>query len=123
MACNRTLTECYGEALAAGRRLLDALALPITEEMLDRLDVLIAERDTLIAAAVELVRSGAPSDGALSVLQELMEQQPIVEAKLSQGANGIRDGSATAQAARANIEGFRRLLTTGTQSRLLNERR
>lgn len=123
MACDRTLTECYGEALAVGRRLLAALTPPITEETLGQVEALIAERDTLIAAAAELVRSGAPSDGALSVLQELMEQQRIVEAKLSQGAIGLRDGSATSQAVRANIEGFRRLLATGTPSRLMDERR
>ncbi|HEY8347858.1 MAG TPA: hypothetical protein VIL07_11430 [Symbiobacteriaceae bacterium] len=119
------LLQRYRQAFALGQNLLAVLAGPVSgEESVDLLIDMLAQRKGLLEECGNLVGAVEHADEAVvAALQDLIDQQRELEEAWAASLQRLQQASAQSRQARQTLQGVRRLLSTGSHSRLVDQRR
>lgn len=110
-------------ALAVGEEILRLMQPPIHDEALDRIDALVAERESVLKGAVDAAaadREGAPDPDAL---RRLAAQQRALEEQARKLMASMREASGELSEARNSMQAVNRILNPGVRPRWVDERR
>lgn len=117
------LAACYAEARRLGEELLPLLRPPLSDEGLEQIDSLIAQREAAMEQAGEVLAGGVLLGELRSALEDLLDQQRAIELQFQQVLTALRTSSVQAQTTRATMTGVERVLGSQIKSRWVDERR
>lgn len=111
------------QAFALGEEILRWMQLPLKDEAVDRIDALLAERESLLKLAMEATAADRTKGPAQELLRRLAEQQRALEEQARRVMAGMQTLSGEMQEARGNMQAVNRILNPGVRPRWVDERR
>jgi len=119
----RELEETYQEAYRLGDGIRTLLSKPWSGESLDQLHTLLDRRDACILKAGEAAAGRPQADGGLSIFQNLLDQQTVIEREMVMALRQLRQSQEASDAFRTKVGGAKRMLGFQGASRALDTRR
>ena len=118
-----TPEAAYEEAHRLGDTILSDLRTLPTDESLDRLSVLLEQREACIGNAGNLLSGSPHTEGSLRTLRRLLDQQQVLEREMHRTLGDLRQSWESNGQARTKVDGAKRMLGYQGTSRQLNAKR
>lgn len=106
-----------------GEEMLRWMQLPLKDEAIDRIEALVAERESLLKLAMEATAADRAKGPTPELLRRLADQQRALEEQARQLMAGMQTLSGEMQEARSSMQAVNRILNPGVRPRWVDERR
>jgi hypothetical protein len=111
------------QAFQAGEEILRLMQPPLKDEALDRIDVLLAERERLLKLAMEATAADREKGPDPETLRRLGAQQRALEEQVRRLMAALLESSGESQEARNSMQAVHRILNPGVRPRWVDTRR
>lgn len=106
-----------------GEEILRLMQPPLQDAALDRMEALVAERESLLKLAVETMADDPASGPDPDTFRRLVAQQRALEEQARKLMASMQASTGEMQEARQSMQAVNRILNPGVRSRWVDERR